>query len=49
MQNELRNEVVIIKESEVSSIPLISFKDELLRLYYLADAMEHKNKVIIVS
>jgi hypothetical protein len=47
MQNELRNEVVIIKESEVSSIPLISFKDELLRLYYLADAMEHKNKVKI--
>ena len=47
MQNELRNEVVIIKESDVSSIPLISFKDELLRLYYLADAMEHKNKVKI--
>lgn len=47
MQNELINEVVIIKESEVSSIPLISFKDELLRLYYLADAMDYKNRVKI--
>ena len=47
MQNELRSEVVIIKESEISLLPLISFKDELLRLYYLADAMDYKNRVKI--
>lgn len=47
MQNELINEVIIIKESALSSIPLISFKNELLRLYYLADAMDYKNRVKI--
>src|SRR5690606_29006412 len=47
MHNELRREVVILKESKISSQPLISFKDELLRLYYLADAMDYRNRVKI--
>jgi hypothetical protein len=48
MQNELRNEVAILKESKINSQPLISFKDELLRLYYLVDAMDYRNRVKIV-
>lgn len=47
MQNELRNEVIILKELTINPQPLISFKDELLRLYYLADAMDYRNKVKI--
>ncbi len=47
IQNELRSEVVILKECKISSQPLISFKDELLRLYYLVDAMDYRNRVKI--
>ncbi|MDR7732337.1 hypothetical protein [Riemerella anatipestifer] len=45
MQNVLRKDVVIIKEIKESKQPLISYKDELMRLYYLADAMNYQNYV----
>ncbi len=46
-KNILRPEVVISKELQLKTQPLISFRDELLRLYFLADAMNHDNMVSI--
>ena len=47
MTNELRPGVIISKEIKDEKEALISFKDELLRLFYLADALNHQNKVLI--
>ncbi|SFK77801.1 hypothetical protein SAMN05216357_1068 [Porphyromonadaceae bacterium KH3CP3RA] len=47
MQNIQRNDVTISKEIKIVPHPLISFRDELLRLYYLADSMDYLNKVKI--
>jgi len=47
IKNKLKPDVVINKEIKESSQPINSFKDEILRLYYLADAMDYKNKVSI--
>jgi hypothetical protein len=47
IKNRLKTEVIITKEIKESSQPIISFIDEIKRLYYLADAMDHKNKVCI--
>lgn len=47
LKNVLRPEVVISKELKLKTQPIISLRDELLRLYYLADAMNHENKVSI--
>lgn len=47
IKNRLKPEVVITKEIKESSQPIISFKDEIVRLYYLADAMDYKNKVCL--
>lgn len=47
LKNVLRPEVVISKELKLKTQPIISLRDELLRLYYLADAMNHENRVSI--
>lgn len=47
IKNRLKTEVIITKEIKESSQPIISFKDEITRLYYLADAMDHRNKVCL--
>lgn len=45
IKNRLKTEVVITKEIKESSQPVISFIEEITRLYYLADAMDYSNKV----
>lgn len=45
--NKLRVQVKILKTIHFSHQPLISFKEELQRLFYLADAMRHDNLVTI--
>lgn len=45
IKNVLKSDVVITKEINFSSFPLISFKEEIIRLYYLADAMDFRNNV----
>ncbi|MBD0824421.1 hypothetical protein [Aestuariibaculum marinum] len=47
IKNKLKPYVVISKEIKSVSQPMIAFKDEIVRLYYLADAMDYKNKVCI--
>lgn len=46
-KNILRPEVIISKELLLKAQPLVSFRDELIRLYYLADAMNYENMVSI--
>jgi hypothetical protein len=45
INNSLKKDVVIIKEIENKLQPLITYRDEINRLLFLADVMEHKNKV----
>lgn len=45
--NSLKPDVKITKEIKESIQPLISYKDEIIRLFYLADAMEYGNTVSI--
>lgn len=45
--NNLKPDVKITKEIKESIQPVISFKDEILRLFYLADAMDFKNSVCL--
>ena len=45
IRNSLKNDVIITKEIRSSNQPLITFLDEITRLYYLADAMNYQNKV----
>jgi hypothetical protein len=47
IKNRLKTDVIITKEIKESSQPIISFIDEIKRLYYLADAMDYKNKVCL--
>lgn len=47
IKNRLKPGVKITKELKESAQPLISFKEEITRLYYLADAMEYRNKVCL--
>ncbi len=47
IKNKLKTDVIISKEIKESSQPVISFIDEITRLYYLADAMDYKNQVIL--
>ncbi len=47
IKNRLKTEVIITKEIKESTQPVISFLDEIKRLYYLADAMDYKNKVCL--
>lgn len=45
--NKLREQVVISKTIHFAHQPLINFKEELQRLFYLADIMKHDNIVMI--
>jgi hypothetical protein len=45
--NCIKSDVVITKEIKESTQPVISFKDEIVRLYYLADAMDYDNQVYL--
>lgn len=47
LRNKMNDSVSIIKEITEASYPLISFKEDILRLYYLQDAMYYGNKVSI--
>ena len=47
IKNRLKTEVIITKEVKESSQPVISFIEEITRLYYLADAMDYRNKVCL--
>ncbi|WOD44191.1 hypothetical protein [Hwangdonia lutea] len=47
IKNSLKTDVKIIKEIKESNQPVISFKDEIVRLFYLADAMDFKNTVCL--
>ena len=47
IKNSLKTDVKITKEVKESSQPIISFKDEIVRLYYLADAMDYRNTVCL--
>jgi hypothetical protein len=47
IKNRLNPEVSITKEIKEPTQPLISFLDEITRLYYLADSLNHENKVSI--
>lgn len=48
IQNKLKLDVKIFKELRSSFQPLISLKDDLLRLFNLADTMNHKNILELV-
>lgn len=47
IKNKIKGDVKINKEIAEASYPLISFKEDILRLYYLQDAMDYRNKVSI--
>lgn len=47
IKNSIKPDVIITKEIKESTQPLISFKDEIVRLFYLADAMEYTNSVTL--
>lgn len=47
IKNSLKSDVKITKEIKESTHPVISFKDEIVRLFYLADAMYYKNTVCL--
>ncbi|QXP63254.1 hypothetical protein [Polaribacter sp. HaHaR_3_91] len=47
IKNKFKEDVIITKEIKSSSQPLITFINEIKRLYYLEDAMNHHNKVRI--
>ena len=47
IKNRLKTEVIITKEVKESSQPVISIIEEITRLYYLADAMDYRNKVCL--
>lgn len=47
IKNNLKSDVKITKEITESNQPVISFKDEIVRLFYLADAMDYKNTVCL--
>ena len=47
IKNSLKTDVKITKIIKESTQPVISFKDEILRLFYLADAMNYRNKVCL--
>ncbi|WP_339848301.1 hypothetical protein [uncultured Dokdonia sp.] len=47
IQNSLKTDVKITKIIKESTQPVISFKDEIVRLFYLADAMNYRNTVCL--
>ncbi|MFK7806961.1 MAG: hypothetical protein AB8F74_04080 [Saprospiraceae bacterium] len=47
IKNSLKTDVKITKVVKESTQPVISFKDEIVRLFYLADAMNYRNTVCL--
>jgi len=47
LKNSLKPDVKITKEIKESTQPLIAYKDEIVRLLYLADVMNHENTVTL--
>ena len=47
IKNRIKQDVIITKDIKESSQPLISFKNEISRLYFLSDAMDYRNKVAL--
>lgn len=47
LRNSLQDEVVISKEILIDSQPMISFKDDILRLFNLGDSMNYQNSVSV--
>ncbi len=47
IKNVLKPNVKIIKEIPEPSYPVISFRNEIVRLYFLADAMDYRNLVTL--
>jgi hypothetical protein len=47
IKNSLKKDVAISKEIIETTKPFISYKDEIVRLYYLSDAMDFRNTVTI--
>ncbi|SDM35875.1 hypothetical protein [Kriegella aquimaris] len=47
IRNRLKPDVKITMPLNEASQPVISFKDEIVRLFYLADAMDYRNKVYL--
>lgn len=47
IKNSLKTDVKITKIINEPIQPVISFKDEIVRLFYLADAMDYRNKVCL--
>lgn len=47
IKNSLKTDVKITKIIKESTQPVISFKDEIVRLFYLADAMNYRNTVCL--
>jgi len=47
IENSIKSDVVITKKIKESSQPIISYKDEITRLFLLADAMAHENRVYL--
>lgn len=45
IKNSLKTDVKITKQIKESTQPVISFRDEIVRLFYLADAMDYRNTV----
>src|SRR5690606_7446513 len=46
-KNKLNQEVKITKTVKEAFQPLMAYKDEIVRLYYLADAMDFENRVYL--
>lgn len=47
IKNSLKSDVKITKVVKESTQPVISFKDEIVRLFYLEDAMNYRNTVCL--
>lgn len=47
LKNSQNGEVVISKEITIENQPMISFKDDILRLFNLEDVMSYKNSVVV--
>src|SRR5690606_6402285 len=47
LKNKVNSEVIISKVIKEAFQPLIAFRDEIVMLYYLADAMDYKNRVCL--
>lgn len=45
--NKKRQDVKISREGDLQSRPLIGYKEELLRIFFLADAMDHENSIVL--